>query len=158
MALSGRHEAFSTFGGSVDDPDQLIDDVEERLAAIVRNAEVMRGEMAAVTASAAEDGVSVEVNHMGNLVGLTLTNAAREEPTVAARILRLVAEAQAKLADAMRHGVPSAQGTQTLDAIVQQTRTMFPEPEPDEYVRGGGPIHAEDAPDDDYYGRGGLFR
>ncbi|WP_424189728.1 YbaB/EbfC family nucleoid-associated protein [Actinokineospora sp. G85] len=140
------------------DPDQLIDGIERDLADTVRNAQVMQAEMAAVTARVSDDGVSVEVNHMGNLTHLDLTNSAREEPALAARILRLVAEAQAKLPDAMRAGVPSAQGTATLDAIVDQTRAMFPEPEPDEYVRGGGPVRSDDEPDDDFYSRGGLFR
>ncbi|MCG8919022.1 hypothetical protein L6E12_24885 [Actinokineospora sp. PR83] len=140
------------------DPGELLDGMETGLAQVVRTAEAVRNEMAAVTVHLSEAGISLTVNHMGNLIALDLTNTAREDPALGKRILRLVQEAQAKLPDAMRAGVPSARGTQTLDAIVSQTRAMFPEPAADEYVPGGARTRTADEPDDDYYSRGGLFR
>ncbi|SDC48435.1 YbaB/EbfC family nucleoid-associated protein [Actinokineospora iranica] len=172
------------------DPYEVLDGIEERVNAMHRQALAVRDEMATVSVTErSRDGqITVTVNHMGNLTALEIGSSARSDPSLGQDILRTVQAAQSKLADAMREGVPSAQATpETMSSIVAQMREMFPEPAPDEYMRGGDrpgdqdtfasrflPDDPAPAPppqprptrarsdqvsdDDDYYSSGDFFR
>jgi DNA-binding protein YbaB len=64
----------------VSNPEQLFSGFEARMAEAQRKADRMRAEMATVSvAERSKDGqIGVEVNHLGNLVGLEIGQAARE--------------------------------------------------------------------------------
>lgn len=130
-------------------PEQLFADFEAKLADAQRKANQMRTEIEGVSVSErSKDGqISVKVNHAGNLVGLEIGPSVRDNPALAQEILRVVQSAQSKLAGAMQTGVPSIAGTETMNELVSQLHTEYPEPEPTGYVEGG---HQE-ADDDDRF-------
>ncbi|MFD8497934.1 YbaB/EbfC family nucleoid-associated protein [Amycolatopsis sp. NPDC059657] len=120
-------------------PEQLITDYEAKLASVQENAARTAAEIESVTVSErSKDGqIAVKVNHTGNVVDLEIGTAVRMKPSLAQDIMRTIQGAQAKLAGAMQAGVPSIAGTETMDALVSQLHSEFPEPEPEGYVEGG---------------------
>ncbi|WET79648.1 YbaB/EbfC family nucleoid-associated protein [Amycolatopsis sp. QT-25] len=128
-------------------PEQLFADFEAKLADAQRKANRMRTEIEGVSVSErSKDGqISVKVNHAGNLVGLEIGPSVRDDPALAQEILRVVQSAQSKLASAMRTGVPSIAGTETMNELVDQLQSEYPEPEPTGYVEGGHQAVDEDA-------------
>ncbi|MEU3621533.1 YbaB/EbfC family nucleoid-associated protein [Amycolatopsis coloradensis] len=106
----------------------------------------MRTEIESVSVSErSKDGqISVKVNHAGNLVGLEIGPSVRDNPALAQEILRVVQSAQSKLAGAMRTGVPSIAGSETMNELVHQLHNEYPEPEPTGYVEGGHQTVDED--------------
>lgn len=130
-------------------PEQLFADFEAKLADAQRKANQMRTEIESVSVSErSKDGqISVKVNHAGNLVGLEIGPSVRDNPALAQEILRVVQSAQSKLAGAMQTGVPSIAGTETMNELVSQLHSEYPEPEPTGYVEGGH----EEADEDDRF-------
>ncbi|WP_410576234.1 YbaB/EbfC family nucleoid-associated protein [Amycolatopsis sp. lyj-108] len=128
-------------------PEQLFADFEAKLADAQRKANQMRTEIEGVSVSErSKDGqISVKVNHAGNLVGLEIGPSVRDNPALAQEILRVVQSAQSKLASAMQAGVPSIAGTETMNELVNQLESEYPEPEPTGYVEGGHQTADEDA-------------
>ncbi|RSN37997.1 hypothetical protein DL990_02980 [Amycolatopsis sp. WAC 01416] len=128
-------------------PEQLFADFEAKLADAQRKANQMRTEIEGVSVSErSKDGqISVKVNHAGNLVGLEIGPSVRDNPALAQEILRVVQSAQSKLAGAMQAGVPSIAGTETMNELVNQLQSEYPEPEPTGYVEGGHQTVDEDA-------------
>jgi DNA-binding protein YbaB len=133
----------------VTNPDQIIVDYEAKLVAAQQKADLMRAEMESVSVGErSKDGqIAVKVNYAGNLVALEIGSAVRDKPSLAQDILRTVQAAQAKLADAVQAGVPSIEGTETMEVLVTQLHAEYPEPEPDVFVEGGGGYG--DRPDDE---------
>ncbi|MDI5977808.1 YbaB/EbfC family nucleoid-associated protein [Amycolatopsis magusensis] len=130
-------------------PDQLFADFEAKLAETQRKAEQMRAEIELVSVSErSKDGqIKVTVNHAGNLTGLEIGPIARAKADLDQQILRTMQAAQSKLADAMQGGVPSIAGSETMAELIEQLNAAYPEPEPDDYVEGGGGYGA--IPDED---------
>ncbi|QFU94135.1 YbaB/EbfC family nucleoid-associated protein [Amycolatopsis sp. YIM 10] len=120
-------------------PDQLFADFEAKLAETQRKAEQMRAEIETVTVSErSKDGqIKVTVNHAGNLTGLEIGPIARTKADLDQQIMRTMQAAQSKLADAMRGGVPSIAGTETMAELIEQLNAAYPEPEPTDYIEGG---------------------
>ncbi|MDQ7810027.1 YbaB/EbfC family nucleoid-associated protein [Amycolatopsis sp. A133] len=127
-------------------PEQLLASFDAKLVEAKQRGERMQAEMAAVSvAERSPDGqIAVEVNHLGNLVGLEIGPAVREKANLAGEILRTVQRAQSKLAEAVQTGVPSIAGTETMNELVQQLHHEFPEPEPQGFVDGGDAAPASD--------------
>ncbi|RSM37040.1 YbaB/EbfC family DNA-binding protein [Amycolatopsis balhimycina DSM 5908] len=167
-------------------PEQLFSSFEAKMAEAQQKADRMRAEMETVSvAERSKDGqIGVKVNHLGNLVGLEIGQAAREKPDLADEILRTVQVAQSRLAAAVESGVPSIAGTGTMAELVGQLHREYPEPEPEGFVEGGYETRVDDAArfiveeeppkpaapprparppadggtDDDYFGDGGYLR
>ncbi|MGW5742749.1 YbaB/EbfC family nucleoid-associated protein [Amycolatopsis sp. NPDC003861] len=120
-------------------PEQLLASFDAKIAEAKQRGDRMQAEMAAVSVSErSQDGqIAVEVNHLGNLVGLEIGHAVREKASLADEILRTVRRAQSKLAGAVQAGMPSIAGTETMDELVRQLHHEFPEPEPQGFVDGG---------------------
>ncbi|MBN6036179.1 YbaB/EbfC family nucleoid-associated protein [Amycolatopsis sp. 195334CR] len=120
-------------------PDQLFADFEAKLAETQRKAEQMRAEIETVSVSErSKDGqIKVTVNHAGNLTGLEIGPIARAKADLDQQIMRTMQAAQSKLAEAMRGGVPSIAGTETMAELIEQLNAAYPEPEPTDYVEGG---------------------
>jgi DNA-binding protein YbaB len=76
----------------VPSPEQLFGDLEAKLAAAQRKADVMRAELASVWVTEhSEDGqIAVRVDHLGNLADLKIGPSARAKPELAEEILRTV--------------------------------------------------------------------
>ncbi|AXB46697.1 YbaB/EbfC family nucleoid-associated protein [Amycolatopsis albispora] len=132
-------------------PDQLFADFEAKLAETQRKAEQMRAEIEQISVSErSKDGqIKVTVNHAGNLTGLEIGPIARTKADLDQQIMRTMQTAQSKLAEAMQGGVPSIAGTETMAELIEQLNAAYPEPEPDDYIEGGGGYGT--APDDDYF-------
>lgn len=120
-------------------PEQLLASFDAKIAEAKQRGDRMQAEMAAVSVSErSQDGqIAVEVNHLGNLVGLEIGHAVREKANLADEILRTVRRAQSKLAGAVQAGMPSIAGTETMTELVQQLEHEFPEPAPQGFVDGG---------------------
>ncbi|WP_086851631.1 YbaB/EbfC family nucleoid-associated protein [Amycolatopsis kentuckyensis] len=120
-------------------PEQLLASFDAKIAEVKQRGDRMQAEMAAVSVSErSQDGqIAVEVNHLGNLVGLEIGHAVREKANLADEILRTVQRAQSKLAGAVQAGMPSIAGTETMAELVQQLQHEFPEPAPQGFVDGG---------------------
>ncbi|MGV9359346.1 YbaB/EbfC family nucleoid-associated protein [Amycolatopsis sp. NPDC003731] len=127
-------------------PEQLLASFDAKIAEAKQRGDRMQAEMAAVSVSErSQDGqIAVEVNHLGNLVGLEIGHAVREKANLADEILRTVRRAQSKLAGAVQAGMPSIAGTETMDELVRQLHHEFPEPEPQGFVDGGYAAPAND--------------
>ncbi|WP_020669106.1 YbaB/EbfC family nucleoid-associated protein [Amycolatopsis nigrescens] len=125
----------------MEQPQQLFDAFEAKMAAAQQHANQMAAEMEQVTVGErSRDGqIAVEVDHLGNLTGLQIGAAARAKPDLAEEIMRTMRAAQSKLAEAVRTGVPSISGSETEAEVVGRLHSMYPEPEPDSYVEGGAP-------------------
>lgn len=164
-------------------PDQLLASFDAQLAEVKQRGDRMQAEMAAVSVSErSRDGqIAVEVDHLGNLVGLEIGHAVREKANLADEILRTVRRAQSRLADAVQAGMPSIAGTETMTELVGRLHRAYPEPEPPGFADGGyaepdaarfvaeeepppapkpGPPHRAPEPgaDDDYFSDGDYLR
>ncbi|MEV7042155.1 YbaB/EbfC family nucleoid-associated protein [Amycolatopsis sp. NPDC051061] len=120
-------------------PEQLFSSFEAKMAEAQRKADLMRAEMATVSvAERSKDGqIAVEVNHLGNLVGLEIGHAVRDKSDLAGEVLRTVQAAQSRLAAAVEAGVPSIAGTETMTELVGRLQREYPEPRPQGFVEGG---------------------
>lgn len=134
-------------------PDQLFTDFEAKMAAAQQKALQMRAEIetVSVTESSKDGQISVTVNNAGNLTALEIGPAARAKPDLGALVLRTVQAAQSKLAGAMATGVPSIAGSETMNELIHQLNSTFPEPEPDDYIEGGGGYGDRPADDDNRF-------
>ncbi|SDX31467.1 YbaB/EbfC DNA-binding family protein [Amycolatopsis xylanica] len=118
-------------------PEQLFTDYDAKLKAAQEKADRLRSEMDGVSVTErTKDGLTVTVNHAGNLTNLEISTSAREKPTLAQDIMRTVQLAQSKLAEAVSAGVPSA-GPETRQELVAYLHDEFPEPPQEGYVEGG---------------------
>lgn len=127
-------------------PDQLFTDYDAKLKAAQENADRLRSEMdgVSVTERSKDGQLTVTVNHAGNLTNLEIGAGAREKPSLAQDVMRLVQLAQSKLADAVSAAVPSA-GPETRKELVGYLHSEYPEPAQEGYVEGGFDEQAAEA-------------
>ena len=122
------------------DPEHLLADYEDRMAATTRMAEQVRTGLDAVntTARSSDGKVVVTVNASGNVVDLRLPDT-----DLAATVLNTIRRAQSQLADAVRTAMPAElRGTAVLAELDSQYRTAYPEP-----ARKPRPARGDDEPE-----------